>query len=196
MKSKQEGDFWQVTSAGKPKNACKPRWSISKGWSWYQAKNLNVEWGLVCCGLVDWTRIILSLESRNVYIYIYTIIYIYIHNKKIPPKKKTQGSISWFLAVFKWPGCCYRSIDKNKVQVEAWTTSWNMARVDLILSRFINYDVHLFFLQELSCFMMLLQHIFTSLRSPPLATCASDTESVSLAAQFALNKPLFLQVDS
>lgn len=77
-------DFWQGTPAGKPKNTCKPRWSISKGWSWYQAKNLDVEWGLVCCGLVDWTRIIPSWILEGFYI-----------QQKIPPKKKLQGSISW-----------------------------------------------------------------------------------------------------
>ena len=33
--------FTHFTSAGKARKMCRPRWSISKGWSWYQLKNLR-----------------------------------------------------------------------------------------------------------------------------------------------------------
>ena len=33
--------FVEPTWAGKARKMCRPRWSISKGWSWYQVKNLR-----------------------------------------------------------------------------------------------------------------------------------------------------------
>ena len=33
--------FTPLTSAGNARKMCRPRWSISKGWSWYQVKNLR-----------------------------------------------------------------------------------------------------------------------------------------------------------